>query len=94
MRVFIFFASLAILPAAWAQTVCPSTPIFSTCEITFELTGADATAHPTPYRDVELRVEFRRRARRTFAIPAFLGRRRHAARPLHAQRGRATGPAT
>jgi hypothetical protein len=72
MRALLFYvASLAILPAALAQTVCQSTPIFSTCEITFELSGADAAAHPAPYRDVELRVEFRSPRARTFAIPAF-----------------------
>jgi len=46
-------------------------PIFSPCEITFELTGADSAAHPAPYRDVELRVEFRSPRARTFAIPGF-----------------------
>ena len=64
-------ASLAVLPVALAQTVCQSTPIFSICEITFELSGADATAHPAPYRDVDLRVEFRSPRAHTFAIPAF-----------------------
>ena len=64
-------AALTLLPAAPAQTTCPSTAIFSTCELTFELSGADAAAHRTPYRDVELRVEFRSQRGRTFAIPAF-----------------------
>src|SRR5580704_5907466 len=62
---------IALAPLAFAQTTCPSTPIFSTCEITFELTGADAAAHPAPYRDVDLRVEFRSPRARTFAIPGF-----------------------
>jgi len=35
------------------------------------LTGADAAAHPKPYRDVELQMEFRSPRARTFAIPAF-----------------------
>src|SRR5580704_7142762 len=65
------FASMAIVPVAVAQTVCPSTPIFSTCEISFELTGSDAAAHPAPYRDVDLRVEFRSSRARTFAVPGF-----------------------
>lgn len=68
---FLCLASTAFLPLALAQTVCQSTPIFSTCEITFELTGADAAAHPAPYRDVDLRIEFRSPRARTFAIPAF-----------------------
>lgn len=63
--------SIAFATLASAQTTCPSTPIFSTCEITFELTGADAAAHPAPYRDVDLRVEFRSPRARTFAIPGF-----------------------
>src|SRR4051794_10788648 len=64
-------AALAMLPSAAAQTMCPSTPIFATCEVAFELTGADAAAHPAPYRDVELRIEFRSPRAKTFAIPAF-----------------------
>src|SRR5579859_5398771 len=72
MRVFVLLLAWgAILPVALAQANCQSTPIFSTCEMTFELTGADAAAHPAPYRDVELRVEFRSPRARTFAIPAF-----------------------
>src|SRR5579863_10128745 len=72
MRFFLLLpAFLAMLPDALAQTNCPSTPIFSTCEITFELSGSDVTAHPAPYLDVELRVEFRSPRARTFAIPAF-----------------------
>src|SRR5579871_4398492 len=64
--------SLAILPAAaLAQTSCQPTPIFSTCEIAFDLAGPDVAAHPAPYRDMELRVEFRSPRSRTFAIPAF-----------------------
>jgi hypothetical protein len=66
-----YLAWLAVSPVALGQTVCQSTPIFSTCEISFELAGADAAAHPAPYRDVELRVEFRSPRARTFAIPAF-----------------------
>lgn len=62
---------IALTPLLLAQTVCPSTPIFSTCEIKFELAGADAAAHPAPYRDVELRMEFRSPRARTFAIPGF-----------------------
>jgi hypothetical protein len=57
--------------SAPAQTVCPSTPLFSLCETTFELSGADASAHPKPYRDVQLQIEFRSPRAKTFAIPAF-----------------------
>jgi hypothetical protein len=69
--VWLAFTWIALAPLAVAQTVCPSTPIFSTCEIAFELSGADAAGHPAPYRDVDLRVEFRSPRARTFAIPGF-----------------------
>ena len=69
MRAFLLF--LVLLPLARAQTGCQSTALFSPCEIVFELSGGDAAAHPAPYRDVELRVEFRSPRSRTFAIPAF-----------------------
>jgi hypothetical protein len=64
-------ALAAIAPPLSAQTMCGATPLFSNCEITFELAGPDAAAHPKPYRDVELQIEFRSPRNRTFAIPAF-----------------------
>src|ERR1041385_8811735 len=69
--VSVSLVSLILITSSLAQTSCPSTPVFSTCEINFELTGSDASAHPAPYRDVELRVEFRSPRGRTLAIPAF-----------------------
>lgn len=54
-----------------AQTVCQPTPAYSPCEITFELSAAEMTAHSHPYRTVELEAEFRSPRFRTFRMPAF-----------------------
>jgi hypothetical protein len=65
-------AMLALaLPALRAQSACNNTPAYSTCEMAFDLSDADAAAHPNPYATVDLRVEFRSPARRTYALPAF-----------------------
>lgn len=61
---------LAAQPAAPAST-CNNTPAYSPCEMTFELSGTDGAAHPNPYADVDLRVEFRSPRHRTHSIPAF-----------------------
>ncbi len=57
--------------ASWGQTICQSTPAYSPCEITFELNAAEMTAHPAPYRTVELEAEFRSPRFRTYRTPAF-----------------------
>jgi hypothetical protein len=54
-----------------AQTVCQPTPTYSPCEIAFELSAAEMTAHPHPYRTVNLEAEFRSPRFRTFRMPAF-----------------------
>src|SRR5438067_2484151 len=54
-----------------AQTVCGPTPTYSLCEITFELSSADAGAHPDPLRTIQLRAEFRSPRHRTFLVPAY-----------------------
>ncbi len=53
------------------QTVCQPTPTYSPCEIAFELSAAEMTAHPHPYRTVNLEAEFRSPRFRTFRMPAF-----------------------
>ena len=58
------------LPSA-AQTACEGTPAYSPCEIVFELSAADAAAHPNPYVSVELHAEFRSPTFRTYLMPAF-----------------------
>ena len=75
MRLLAAAAFLA-LPAL-AQTVCQPTPIYSPCELVFEMSDAEASAHPNPYASVELRAEFRSPRHRTIMLPGFWdGRRR------------------
>jgi hypothetical protein len=66
--------ALAILalaaPGLRAQS-CNNTAAYSTCDIAFELSDAEAAAHPRPYTSVELRVEFRSPRRRTYALPGY-----------------------
>jgi hypothetical protein len=54
-----------------AQTACPPTPLYSPCDIVFELNDGEATAHPNPYVTVDLRAEFRSPRHRTYLLPAF-----------------------
>jgi len=57
--------------ALHAQTACPTTPVYSPCDIVFELDDAEAAAHPNPFMTVDLRAEFRSPRHRTFLMPAF-----------------------
>src|SRR6266446_3925055 len=54
-----------------AQTNCPTTPVYSPCDIVFELNEMEAAAHPNPYMTVDLRAEFRSPRHRTYLMPAF-----------------------
>ena len=67
--------SLALFAAATfqlrAQIACNNIPAYSPCEITFELTDADAASHPDPFAGVTLQGEFRSPRHRTFVAPAF-----------------------
>ncbi|HYZ87507.1 MAG TPA: DUF5060 domain-containing protein, partial [Bryobacteraceae bacterium] len=54
-----------------AQLACQPTPIFSRCELVFEMDEAEAKAHPNPYRSVTLQGEFRSPKHRTFLMPGF-----------------------
>jgi len=54
-----------------AQTPCPDTPVYSPCDLLFELNGREAAAHPNPYVDVELHAEFRSPEFHTFLMRAF-----------------------
>ncbi len=49
----------ALAPAAAQVKVCESAAVWEPCEISFELSEADAAAHPNPYVSIELRAEFR-----------------------------------
>ncbi|MDW8131345.1 MAG: DUF5060 domain-containing protein [Bryobacterales bacterium] len=54
-----------------AQSVCPPTPAYTPCDVVFELSEADAAAHPNPYRTIRLDVEFRSPRFRTLRLPGF-----------------------
>jgi len=72
---FAFAALLAGLPAVvpnlTAQSPCANTPAYSTCEMVFELSEADAAAHSNPYGNVDLTAQFRSPRQHTFSQPAF-----------------------
>ncbi len=57
--------------AVSAQTVCPPTPAYTLCDITFELSSAETGSHANPYATVQLEAEFRSPRFRTFRIPGF-----------------------
>lgn len=67
------FVALALFPllVLRAQTPCANTQAYSPCDFVFELPDAAASAHPEPYKSVELRVEFRSPRHRTLAMPGF-----------------------
>lgn len=50
---------------------CQNTPIYTPCEMVFELSAAEAAAHPNPYLSVEIHAEFRSPRHRTFLMPAY-----------------------
>src|SRR5215831_9079385 len=54
-----------------AQTPCPSMPLYTPCDIVFELNEAEAAAHPNPFLTVDLRAEFRSPRHRTYLMSAF-----------------------
>ena len=61
---------LLLIPI-FGQTPCDNTPAYSPCEFVFQLTAAEAAAHPDPYRDVQLEAEIRSPRFRTFLVPAY-----------------------
>ncbi len=62
--------ALAAAPL-FGQHICAPTPVYSPCEIVFELDDKEAAAHPNPYVSVELRAELRSPRARTILMPAF-----------------------
>jgi len=74
-RLAFLFSALAPW-AMWAQAPaaappCSNTPVYTPCDLAFELGDKDAAAHPAPYVSVDLRVEFRSPRHRTFAMPGY-----------------------
>jgi len=68
---FAFLASVSCVVPVCAQAPCESTPAYSPCDISFELSVADLSAHPNPYKDVDLHAEFRSPHFRTYLMPAY-----------------------
>ncbi len=54
-----------------AQQVCQPVPIYSPCDIVFELNDQEAAAHPNPYVSVDLKAEIRSPRARTVLMSAF-----------------------
>lgn len=63
--------TLLLSVVAGAQSVCPPTPIYSVCEISFDLTDAEKKEHPNPYLSLQMHAEIRSPRHRTVALPAF-----------------------
>lgn len=51
--------------------MCPDTPVYSVCDIVFELNDAEAKAHPEPWKSVQLSAEVKSPRFRTFLAYAF-----------------------
>ena len=66
----LFMAALLVCPAV-AQTVCPTTPAYSACDIVFELDEKEMAANPNPYLTVNIKAEIRSPRARTVAPMAF-----------------------
>src|SRR5438067_13413338 len=49
----------------WAQTVCPSTPQYSVCDLAFEIPSS------TPNQQIDLQAEFRSPRQATALVRAF-----------------------
>jgi len=71
VRLFLLPAAVLLANAAAAQTPCSSVPVYSRCELLFELNPAERQTHPNPYFTATLQVEFRSPRHRTQLMPAF-----------------------
>jgi len=54
-----------------AETPCEQAQTYRPCELSFELTEAEAQQHPSPYLTVRLQVEFRSPEMKTYLMPGF-----------------------
>ncbi len=68
--VTLLILAIPAIPLA-GQTVCPPTPTYSPCDITFELPAEETRAHPNPYASVQLEAEFRSPRYRTYRVQGF-----------------------
>jgi hypothetical protein len=71
--VFIVVAALAASAqtGAPAPAGCGGTPAYSTCQLVFDLSDADAAKYPDPYRMVELSVSFRSPHQKSYGLAGF-----------------------
>jgi hypothetical protein len=65
----LLLAPLGLLAQTPPLSTCNNTPVYSPCELAFELPASAAQA--APYASVELKVEFRSPRKRTLALPGF-----------------------
>ncbi len=63
-------AAAACVPVC-AQDPCEGTAAGSSCDVVIDFSPAEATAHPDPYRDLEVSAELRSPQFKTYRIPAF-----------------------
>ena len=73
MRFWIGVLALgAAFTARGEVSICQSTPVYEPCELSFDLTDAEAQQHSNPYETVELRAEFRSPdGGKTMVMPGF-----------------------
>ena len=65
MRTWLLPAALAIASTLYGQELCPPTPLYSVCDITFDLPGTSADS-------LQLYAEMKSPRYRTVLAPAFL----------------------
>src|SRR4051812_38120973 len=70
MRVFLL---QVLMGAALAAQVpqCGPTPVYSRCELVFEMNAQEQAANTNPYATARLQVEFRSPRHRTQMVPSF-----------------------
>ncbi len=71
MRALLVLLACLLPMCSPGQTICPPTPTYSPCEITFEMSADELRAQPNPYVSVSLEVEFRSPRFRTYLMPGF-----------------------
>ena len=71
MQVRLLTLAVVLAFSLAGQTPCSDTPLYSRCELVFELDPAESKTHPNPYVSVQLQAEFRSPRHRTVMMPAF-----------------------
>ncbi|HUS06063.1 MAG TPA: DUF5060 domain-containing protein, partial [Bryobacteraceae bacterium] len=71
MHARILLVTVFLAVHALAQTICQPTPLYSQCELVFEMNDEEAAAHPNPFLSLQLKAEFRSPRHRTISLPGF-----------------------